>query len=590
MTTLSITHRDYTRMLPLWTKVRDVQSEEAVKAKGVDYLPKLESQEDGSVYGRIAYEKYLQRAAVHGAAARTKLGLTGAVLRRNFTTEGVPDADLRILQDNAGRDFEPLPQLVMQSLGELVTVGRHALLVDNDTDPESDPYLLLIKAEDVTFWASRAIKGRTTPVLIVIRQTYEAPKPGDLIGHETEQKTEWRMLRLGVVNPLPPHLEGVPGAEKFSQAPSGEMVYWQEVWRELETGEGSTKTSTLRPFSATLPTKRGGRFWTEIPCDVVNAQGGITLDVEDPTMLALANIVLSHYRNSADKEWALHLTATPQPWASGFDVPESTKLVTGCGFAWVTPTQGANVQYLEFSGAGLDSIAKAMAEKEQQMAVQGSRMLEQQKLGTEAMGTVKLRHSGDRSVLSTIAGNCSTAFTRAIQRWLSWRSPAFETDQQMAGVALKLDPDFDSMPLDPAELQALTSSLQSGAISWETFVFNLKRGEMLPPGVTEDEERKRIQIGAPGRSRKEELAMLQTDAREGRITLPVYLEQVQALGMLQGVSVDEIMAELDAVAEARDEARMTVLRIEEERAAAAAGKPPADEPDGEKAKDEDQAA
>jgi hypothetical protein len=92
----------------------------------------------------------------------------------------------------------------------------------------------------------------------------------------------------------------------------------------------------------------------------------------------------------------------------------------------------------------------------------------------------------------------------------------------------------------------MTQALQEGTMSWDTFAFNMRRGEMLPPGVTDDEERERIQMGAPGRSRKDEATMLQADVREGRIATETYLESLQKLGYLADV---DIAAESDKVYE-----------------------------------------
>jgi hypothetical protein len=159
------------------------------------------------------------------------------------------------------------------------------------------------------------------------------------------------------------------------------------------------------------------------------------------------------------------------------------------------------------------------------------------------MGTVRLRQAGERSVLTTMAENVSEATTRALQRWMAWQFPAYDDTALAETISYSLTADFDSSRMDPGELATLTQSLQAGTISWETYAFNLRRGEMLPPGVSDDDERDRIQIGAPGRSRKDELQMLQTDVREGRISQRTYLERVKALGMLGEVEVD---AELQA--------------------------------------------
>jgi len=541
---MNIFHDEYTATAPLWRKVRDcIEGEDRVKHERERYLPMLTSQrESNDLYALESYNNYLLRASFYGAASRTQAGLVGAVLRRPATVEGLPDAQLEQLQDNAGPNYEGMQALVMRQLSELVSVGRYGLLVERGEDATQPPYLCIFKAEDIVFWHCKNIGGRKVPTTVTIRQTYEVPKRGDLIGNETEVREEYLILRLGFVADHAYALQAM-GGEALASAPASEMVYWQEYWRTSDKKGSGVRSGQLELCSVKVPTKNGGRYWNEIPMDIVNAVGGVTVDVESPPMLGLCNVMLSHYRGSADLEWGRHMTAIPQPWVSGFQLEEGTKLVVGCGYAWASPEPGANAQYLEFSGAGLGHIREGLKDKEQQMAVLGARMLEEQPATAEAMGTVRLRQAGERSVLSTIAENVSEAMTRAIQRWMAWQFPAYDDTDTAKGISYHLIADFDASRMDPGELSTLTQSLQAGTISWETYAYNLRRGEMLPPGVSDDDERERIQTGAPGRSRKDELQMLQADVREGRISQRTYLERVKALGMLGEVEVE---AELEA--------------------------------------------
>ena len=541
---MSIYHDDYRHAAPLWRKVRDcIEGEDKIKHERERYLPMLTSQrESADIYALESYNNYLLRASFYGAASRTQSGLVGAVMRRPPTIEGVPDAQMEQLEDNAGPNYEGLQALVMQQLSDAVSVGRYGLLVERGDDPTLPPYLCMFKAEDIVFWHCTDYGGRKLPTTITLRQTYEVPKDGDLIGNETELKEQFLILRLGMVSDYP-YVQDVEGGDALASAPSGELVYWQEYWREKGKQRSGVRSGELELHSIKVPTKNGGRFWNEIPMDIVNAVGGVTVDVETAPMLGLCNVMLSHYRGSADLEWGRHMTAIPQPWVSGFQLEEGTKLMVGCGYAWASPEPGANAQYLEFSGAGLGHIREGLKDKEQQMAVLGARMLEEQPATAEAMGTVRLRQAGERSVLSTIAENVSEATTRAMQRWMAWQFPAYDDTALAQEISYSLTADFDASRMDPGELATLTQSLQAGTISWETYAFNLRRGAMLPPGVSDEDERERIQMGAPGRSRKDELLMLQTDVREGRISQRTYLAQVKALGMLGEVEVE---AELEA--------------------------------------------
>ena len=548
---MSIYHKHYQATAPLWRKVRDcIEGEDRVKHERERYLPMLTSQrESGDVYAMESYANYLLRASLYAAASRTQEGLVGAVMRRAPSVEGIPDAQLQQLQDDAGPNFEGLDAIAMQQLNEVVSVGRYGLLVERGDDATQPPYLCIFKAEDIVYWDCTDYGGRNLPTTIAIRQTYDVPKDGDLIGNETETHEQFLILRLGRASEHA-YAQQVEGGEALASAPADDLVYWQEYWRTVDSKGGGVRSGQLELHSIKVPTKNGGRFWGEIPMDIVNASGGVTVNVEQPPMLGLVNVMLSHYRGSADLEWGRHMTAIPQPWVSGFQLEEGAKLVVGCGYAWSSPEPGANAQYLEFSGAGLGQIREGLKDKEQQMAVLGARMLEEQPATAEAMGTVRLRQAGERSVLTTMAQNVSEAMTRALQRWMAWQFPAYDDTALAETIKYTLAADFDASRIDPAELATLTQSLQAGTISWETYSFNLRRGEMLPPGVSDDEERERIQLGAPGRSRKDEMQMLQTDVRDGRISQRTYLERMKALGMLGDVEVD---AEIEAAAD--DKAR-----------------------------------
>ena len=551
---MKIYHDEYKAIAPQWRKVRDcIAGEDRIKQEQERYLPMLTSQrESNDIYAMESYKSYLLRASFYGAASRTQAGLVGAVMRRPATVEGVPDAQMQQLEDAAGPNYESLDALVMQQMHDIVSVGRYGLLVENGDDPAQPPYMCMFKAEDIVYWHCTSYGGRKVPTTIALRQTYEVPKMGDLIGTQTEIKEEHLVLRLGLVRDHE-YVMQVQGSEALASAPAEEMVYWQECWRTVDKKGSGVVSGGMELVQVKVPTKNGGRFWNEIPMDIVNAVGGITVDVEEPPMLGLCNVMLSHYRGSADLEWGRHMTAIPQPWVSGFQLEEGAKLVVGCGYAWASPEPGANAQYLEFSGAGLGHIREGLKDKEQQMAVLGARMLEEQPATAEAMGTVRLRQAGERSVLTTMAENVSHATTRAIQRYMAWQFPAYDDTAVAEEISYSLTADFDSSRMDPGELATLTQSLQAGTVSWETYAYNLRRGEMLPPGVSDDDERERIQMGAPGRSRKDELQMLQTDVREGRISQRTYLERVKALGMLGEVEVDaEIQAAEDDKARAAE--------------------------------------
>ena len=73
-----------------------------------------------------------------------------------------------------------------------------------------------------------------------------------------------------------------------------------------------------------------------------------------------------------------------------------------------------------------------------------------------------------------------------VLQWMLWwagESPEFATEQHFV-----MEKDFVPVGLDPNVLRELVSAWQNGAISHETLLFNMKKGEALRPDKTVEQE------------------------------------------------------------------------------------------------------
>jgi hypothetical protein len=64
--------------------------------------------------------------------------------------------------------------------------------------------------------------------------------------------------------------------------------------------------------------------------------------------------------------------------------------------------------------------------------------------------------------------------------------------------SLVLSTDFVSNKISSQQLTAITAALQSGAISLETYFYNLEQGEMFPDAWTIEDEKRAIEETPPG--------------------------------------------------------------------------------------------
>jgi hypothetical protein len=155
----------------------------------------------------------------------------------------------------------------------------------------------------------------------------------------------------------------------------------------------------------------------------------------------------------------------------------------------VLPNEQSKVGYLEFSGQGLRALEVAMDEKRSMMASLGAQLLQSQKAGIEASDTVRLRQNAEASTLISTVKSVETSIQTALQVMAEWEGI-------QGDITVKLNTDFVDTKIGAQDMTSLMGAWQSGAISHETFLYNMKRGEILEPGVNIEDEKDRIDMQA----------------------------------------------------------------------------------------------
>lgn len=477
--TVASTHLLHDKNMPIWKKCRDcVSGEEDVKAGGQLYLPKLEEQADGD------YKAYVQRAMFFGAAGRTVEGLSGMVTRKKPVVE-VPEQMTELLT-KIGIGGETLEQIINMVLKEVISLGRVGLMVDAPTEADAQPYIASYYAENIINWRTEKIDGRMMLTLLVLEEYAELPgNSAELSESEREGKDEYdivcqkryRVLRLD----LPAN--ATPGAKR---------VYTVEVWKETRNEvKDNQPTTTVEKIGETVtPKLKGGKTLEMIPFTFVTPTG-ITAEIEKSPINDLVDVNLSHYRTSADLEHGRHFTALPTAYAVGFE-SKSSQLRIGSGVAWVSENPNAKCGFLEFTGAGLGHLQTAMDSKQKMMAVLGGRLLEEQKREAEAAATVKMRQSGEQSVLANIA----TATEAGVVQALKWVAEWLGLDSSKITVQLNKTYVVEGMAADL--LIALMQAVDTRKMSWDNFFELCKSRELFPEDRTADDERAAIDDNPAG--------------------------------------------------------------------------------------------
>ncbi len=423
-------HPQYKSLVQQWKRCRNCyQGEDAVKAQGTDYLPKLSRQSDDS------YFAYRQRASFFNAVKRTVDGLTGAVMRLNPVIENGND---EWTKDITGTGVH-LNDFVFYLLSEQILMGRQGILVDHNGDR---PYLTGYTTEQIPNWMDDRI---------ILKEEYRKTNPDNF--YASEYETQYRELL------------------------KEDGKYLVRIWKK-------NAEQVYKVAEEILPSQRG-KTLSSIPFIGLSVDG-INLKPEVPPMLGLADMNLSHYRTSADLEHGRHFTALPTPYVTGVDA--ESELSIGAESAWVLPDPSSRAGYLEFSGQGLRALETAMDQKRSMMASLGAQLLEGQKAGVEASETLRLRQNSEMSALMKAVKTVESGLNHAFEYMTEW-----EGGNQ---ISVSINTDFSDTKIDPQVMTALMQAWQSGAISHETFLWNLKRGEILPSGVEIEDERDRINLQA----------------------------------------------------------------------------------------------
>lgn len=424
-------HPDVSGNMTQWNACYDCyKGNRQVKSKGEMYLPKLTTgQEDAE------YQSYLARALFYEATGRTVAGLVGAALWREPSVD-LSDRLQGMVNTTAIRTF----------IRELLLTGRYGVLVDlND---KGDPKLAAYTAPNIINYHETAPNVFD---LVVLQENVRQWKPTDKDPYTFENTVQYRELYLdGSENPEAP-------------------VYRQRIWVKDDKGN----YSALEPIT---PLKEGAPLQS-IPFIICNTEA-ISTEITPPPVGGIVDCNLWHYKIYADYSHGLHWTALPTPVFIGLSAEDTVKIGSGAG---VKLPEGGDAKYLEFEGRGLDEVRTALETCENHMATLGARLLDNTKKAAEAAETVRLRQSAEISCLSTIVGTVESVLRAAIKIGAEWIGVTIDPE-----AAIKLQRDFVSQRITAQEITALVQAVQAGYMTTETFIEELRKGE-VGSNTVEDE-------------------------------------------------------------------------------------------------------
>lgn len=389
MTGVTSKHEAYADNINAWTMLDDVcVGQKAVKAKKQTYLPVPVTFGDGD---QERYKEYLDRAVFYGVTGRTLKSLIGSAFNRlpDFKR---PD-EFEYLERNADGAGRSIFQIAQKQVRLINKHYRCGVYVDypsvapsrnraEDKTKNAYPMIHILEAKSVINWDSIVVGNQKKLSLIVIEEEVSNINSD---GFSRSKGKQYRVLRL------------VPNGEAF--------VYIVEIWTASDDGEGYIKSSEA------IPTDYHGNTWEYIPFTFCGAIDN-SEDIDNAPLLELAELNLSHYRNSADVEESGFIVGQavlcmPDVTTEQYRVIKEDKLKIGSRSGF--PTK------VEFAQAKENSFVKQLAtDKWAQMKEMGARLVEvgsANKTATQADNEDSVQHS----VLSLVVSNVSESLQMALK-------------------------------------------------------------------------------------------------------------------------------------------------------------------------------
>jgi hypothetical protein len=453
---ISTKHPLYDDFIVSWRTMRDaISGEDDIKLAGETYLPmKSGIKAISDVDTRTAaYNSYRLRAEFPEIVSPTIRGSVGLAHDQPASIT-LPPA-LEYLRERASTDGLTLDGLHKRITTELLSVGRHGLL---PTVRDGGKFRIAsYNAEAIINW------------------------------DENDDKLNYLVLDES-------------GLERDATSNS-----WVEREKYLELSmEDGRWVSRRWGFSGQVAsseelkpgTDSRGKTLDHIPFVFIDTQD-LTAEPDDVPLYGLAKIALRIYRLDADYMQALHMTAEPTPYVTGFENPEKAiedglvPTTIGASKIWILP-KDATADFLEFSGPGLEAQSKAIAAALERGVMFGAQVLSEQGQAAESGYSRSLRLHGQYATLRGVAMSSAAGLERCLREIAIWSG--VNPDE------VKVDPwlDWTDHTLDAQQLTALVASWQGGAYSKQSLFYNLQRGDLIPSDRTFEEEEQLISDEAGG--------------------------------------------------------------------------------------------
>ncbi|MBT2244566.1 DUF4055 domain-containing protein [Sphingobium sp. BHU LFT2] len=432
-----------------WQRARDViEGADAVKARGTTYLPKLTDQQADE------FEDYKQAVPFFPGAGVTHEGLIGMINRKPATMTA--PAALEPILETITATGMTVDDLAEEVLSEILITNFVGLLVDHP-------------ASTAGLNAANAIAKGFRPFVAV----YRAESILEVTPAVIENKLKVVRVRL-----------------KDDE----------DTVRELALVDGK--------YQVIIHRRVGGEWLADAP--VVPLKRGQPLDAIpfvlattkarkfEPQKAPLDDVVitnLDHYNVQAQHSLTRLMTCIPMIKVKGVADPsmdpdskhKPIRAVPGT-VIYLPVVEGvdADAEWMKNDAPAIGDIRQTALDLKEDMSQEGLRIIASEKNASEAAETHAIRRASENSRTASLARIVSRKIEEALIIVADWVGVTGE-------LSYALSTDFLPTPMSSQDVAALQGLVAAGLMSKQTMFELLQQGEMIPDGLTYEEERSRIE-------------------------------------------------------------------------------------------------
>jgi len=199
-------------------------------------------------------------------------------------------------------------------------------------------------------------------------------------------------------------------------------------------------------------------------------------DVDQSPVVDIARLNEKHYLASADLSHALHYSALPTPYVTGFS-GDAGALSLGPNRVWLLDTD-QKAGMLEFKGEGLSYLEGSVSRLKEEMSLMGAGLMAEARRGSENSEVVQTRARGEQATLLTVLDTVERGLENVLQLYLLWRN------RDPRGVQVRLNRDLSETQLAYRDVLMIMRLYMNGLMPMDAVLDKLYEGDILPSNMT----------------------------------------------------------------------------------------------------------